>query len=257
MSGNPYDPPALSEYPGEEYYAEDLTRIPFIGLYRLMSPVTSPLVAVPLAALFRLRAGLNMPLQVQYGIGPAGSDQTVNCEALPEIARATILGLVSELEEIGFSVLKYGRGNVIGAKRQYSVIMLDTDQYAIVHIEWMQIPGAQGPATELSIEWNSLTGEDPEIMTCRVNPSHVGIAPFIMPDFVDWQCYGHDVSLEDVYDLHLDRAEVRNPIRFTPESALSFHLECSRRRFQAVVRKGLLRRLSPGEVARIRNQKLS
>lgn len=252
--GNPYQAP--ESLAGDDYFADDITQLPFAGLYRAISSEVPFFLALPAAAGMRLRGYLKMPLAADNARGPVGTGRLVPPDAVPDMARRVLQPRADELSDFGFSMLAWERDNVIGNKEQFSVQMLDAAEQALATLEWFRVQAPHATIRELSVEFNSFGREDPEILTGRVRQSHVALARHIIPDFVDGRFFADSMSLEDVFDRHVDRIEQRSVERISPETALERLRTSAGRRFAFVRKIGLLRRISDSEARKLLKQEM-
>ena len=247
-SENPYAAPAHNDSSSAAFLAENFTAIPFRGILQAMRGGAPLAIAVPLAMLFRLRHFLKWPLKAHYAMGPVGSGWRIDTDEIPRAAWRTVGPVIEELEQLGFELVSCHKGNVIGAKVQIDVLMVDSKNDVLAQLDWYAIPDYECVLQELALEFNSfpITGDD--VLTCRVNPDHIHLAPYVMPDFVNCELFGTNDSVEYVYFEHLDRIENQAVQRLTPGNALAVHRQSAQRRSDAVLANGIFRELSAAEI---------
>jgi len=250
MPRNPFN--ALD---GDEYYAEELTGLPFTALRKALGAHMPMLLAIPFAGFFRLRGLLNMPMNATSAMGPIGTGRDIEIDDLPLTASKVLLPRIEKLSETGFSIIGCQHDHFIGAKVQYSVLMLDVEETTIATLMWLKQPGPDGlPATEIAGEFNSFVQDGPELLTVITNPDYIAFAPYLMPDFVDAVCLSRELDIEDVFDTHVDRLEGKQVLKITHETARTFHRDCAERRFQNIRDRGIMRKLKPAEIVRIKRR---
>ncbi len=149
----------------ERYYVEELTAVPFGTMRRSLATAVPEPVAFALAAFFRMRGLLGWPLKPTHAVGGVGSELVVEADGLPPRAVSRWAPIIEQLRDLGFSPLKCSLGDVIGAKEQASIVLLDEPGSTIATLEWIRMRGGEGVAEKTPLEFNSYADRDPEIMT--------------------------------------------------------------------------------------------
>jgi len=233
------------------YYTEEITAVPFGVLRKGLSVVLPSPVAFVIAAVFRLRGLLGMPLKPSYAVGELGSERDVSYDEMPTHAISKWAPILEELRDLGFTPLKYTMPDIIGQKEQAAAYFLDNAGSTIATLEWMRMRGAEGIEEKTPFEFNSYARDDPEVMTGSVTKEDMALADMLKLDFVDLQVLPNTLRPTEVYQRHLQRIQGRSFYEMTPEAALQENKARARRRFEWVADQGLLRPLSPAEVARV------
>ena len=233
------------------YYTEEITAVPFGVMRKGLSAVAPAPIAFVFAAVFRIRGLLGMPLKPSYAVGELGSERDVSYDELPTHAVSKWAPILEELRDLGFAPLKYTLPDIIGEKEQAAACFLDNAGSTIATLEWMRMRGAQGIEEKTPFEFNSYAREDPEVMTGSVTKEDMALADMLKLDFVDLEVMPSTLRPTEVYQRHLDRIKGRSFYEMTSEAAIQENRARTKRRFEWVVDQGLLRPLSPAEVARV------
>src|SRR5687768_14967304 len=109
----------------ERYYAEEVTAVRFRTLKRCFSASLPGPVAGALAAWFRLRGILHLPLKATYGVAGLESASVVSRDALPPRAASQWAPKLEQLADLKFTPLRYAIADTIGEKQQANVLLLD------------------------------------------------------------------------------------------------------------------------------------
>lgn len=240
----------------DQYYAEEITAVPFGTMRKSLATAVPDPVAFVLAGFFRMRGLLGWPMKPTYAVGGVGSEQVVEPDALPPRAISRWAPIIEQLRDLGFSPIKYSIADVIGQKQQASILFLDEPGRTIATLEWIRMPGGEGIAEKAPLEFNSYAKDDPEIMTGFVPKEDLALAGMLTLDFVDSSLFPNHLPLADVYHRHLARIEGRLFHQMSPEEALPEHRKRSERRFNWALEQGLLRPLAPAEISRLREMDL-
>jgi hypothetical protein len=236
-----------------QYYTEELTAIPFRTLKQgLSSAAPSPLAAV-LAAWFRLRGLLHWPLEATCGTGGPETGEVVPREALPPRALSRWAPILEHLGDLGFSALRYTIGDTIGQKQQVVGLFLDEPGTTIATLNWIRMPGAEGPIEKTPLEFNSYAADDPEIMTGCLSREELHLADLLRLPFVDPLLLPDTLGIRAVYRRHRTRIAGRAWHHLTLDSALREHRTRNERRFQWTLERGLMRPLTAAEIDRLRS----
>jgi hypothetical protein len=235
----------------QQYFAEEITAVPFKILARSLASAAPAAVAYPLAAFFRLRGMINWPLQPMYAVGELGSERLVERNELPPRALSRLAPLFKQLDELGFLPLKYAIGDIIGEKQHIAAVFLDPSQMTLATLEWLRMRGAEGLEEKTPYEFNSYADRDPEIMTGAMNKEDLVLADMLTLEFVETELLSNEIPLDQVYQRHQVRIRSRTFYRMTPEAALREHEQRTARRFSWAVEQGLMRPLSERETERL------
>jgi hypothetical protein len=239
-----------------QYFAEEITAVPFEILARSLCNVAPAAFAYPLAAFFRLRGMVSWPLRPMYAVGELGSERIVDPTELPTRALSRWAPLIKQLDDLGFIPLKYAIADMIGEKEHVAAVFLDALGTTMVTLEWLRMRGADGLEEKSPFEFNSYGDEDPEIMTGAMNKEDLILADMLTLDFVDAELLSNEMSLRQVYYRHKERIRSRTFYQMTTEAALKEHETRTVRRFTWAVERGLLRSLSQREIERLRGNQL-
>ncbi len=235
----------------ETYYAEEITAVPFGLLKKSLSVVLPGPAAFVVAAAFRLRGRLGMPLKPTYATGELGSEQNVSYDALPPRALSRWAPILEEFRDLGFVPLSYSLPDMIGEKEQAAAHFLDATGSTIATLEWMRMRGAKGIEERAPFEFNSYAKDDPEVMTGAAAKEDMVLADLLRLDFVDLQILPNHIRPTEIYRRHLERTHGRPFYQMSPEVAIEENRVRAKRRFQWLLDQGLLRPLRPAEVARV------
>jgi hypothetical protein len=238
----------------QQYYAEEITAVPFKVLAQSLSSVAPAVVAYPLAAFFRLRGMMNWPLQPMYATGELGSERIVERNELPARALSRLAFLFQQVDALGFVALKYAIADIIGEKEHVAAVFLDPAQMTLATLEWLRMRGANGLEEKTPYEFNSYGDQDPEIMTGAMNKEDLVLADMLTLSFVDTELQSNEVPFEQVYQRHQVRIRSRNFYQMTPEAARQEHEKRTARRFAWALEEGLMRPLRPREIERLRSK---
>lgn len=239
----------------EEYYAENIDRLPFQMTVRLFKRILPGYIAVPLAISFRVKYWLGMAPLPRYATGPVGSGEIVAFEQLPPRAVAQWAPLLEQFNDLGCEPLVYNIPATIGARESASALLLDPAGTTFATLQWMRMEG-KGIVEQSSVELNSFGPSDPEIMTGMVEEEAVMIADVLRLDFVDQKVVSKKVGLQGVYEMHQERIRGRGVSAFSADAATAEYLRRSQRRFEWVLQQGFMRRLSEREIAAIKKLRL-
>jgi hypothetical protein len=224
------------------YYAEEMTAIPFGLLKRMFAQFLPRPVAWGLAAYFRMRGLLRWTPRPTYGIGGVGSAREVPKDQLPSSAISMWAPILEQLTDLGFRHLSYRVGDDIGKKESACAMLLDPTQSVFAIVEWVCVEGVDD---QCPIEFDSYFEDDPDVMTGAMPEQNLALADAFDLDFVD------TIRIERLYKRHLRRIGQRRPLCFAAETAVAENDDRSRRRFDAMVKKRMLRELKPREIERI------
>jgi hypothetical protein len=253
---NPYAPSQTSAAGNRDYYAEEITAMPFRPMMKLFSQMIPFPLAVGLAGFFLLRGLLRWPLKASYAGGPPGTGRTVSPEQVPRRPAEKWAPFFAQMKELGLRPIMYRVSDIIGAKEGATAMLLDPAGTTILTVEWMRMMGANGIEEQVTYEFNSYSQRDPEILTGAAAKEHLVLVDAIMPSFVDGVFLPIDSRVADIYRQHLERIRGKSPFAFTAESALTEHLSRSQRRFDDCVQRGILRKLDAAEIAAVRQKHL-
>lgn len=240
----------------EEYYAEDLTAIPFGPAARILAQAVAAPIAYPLAAFLRLRRFLRWPLKPPYAVGRWDAGTRVSADELPPRVVSAWAPMLGALQDLGFQPLRYSVRDVIGAKEEIGGGFLDPAGTTIAKLVWIRTPGPGGVQESASLEFNSYPQDDPEVYTAYVPLEQMALGEILRMDFLDVAVYPDDIPLPRVYQWHQNRIQTRSLLPLTPHDAIAVHTQRSRRRFEWLVETGILRRLSDREIAQVRRRRL-
>lgn len=233
-----------------KYYAEEMTAIPFGLMKRMFAQFLPGPLAWGLAAYFRMRGLLGWTPKPTYGIGGVGSARDVAKNQLPSPAVAMWAPILEQLSDIGFQLLGFRIGDNIGKKQSASALLLDQTQCVFAIVEWVRVEGADD---QCPVEFDSYFDDDPDVMTGATPEQNLALADAFDLDFVDTLFVADTIRIQRLYDRHLQRFGPRRPLCFAAETAIAEHDDRSRRRFDAMVKKKMLRELKPREIERIRS----
>jgi hypothetical protein len=69
------------------------------------------------------------------------------------------------------------------------------------------------------------------------------------------RAYSNELPASEIDEKHCERIKSRRPLMLAPEAAIAEADSRTRRRFEAVIKKGIIRKLSPAEIAALRKHK--
>lgn len=236
-----------------EYYAEELTSVPFKIQARLFLNSLPGWMAYPMAAYFRGRGILRWPLTPTHAVGGVGSGRTVQESELPPRATSRWAPLVEQFVDLGFRHLKYSMDEVIGGKEHAAVTFLSGDGSIVATVEWICLLG-DTEQDRTTYELNSYADHDPEFMTAAMHPDDLVLAEMLTLDFVESKSHSMRLPVRRVVESHQARIQGRSVFHMTPEAALAEHARRAARRFQWALETGLLRRLRPREVTALKRR---
>ena len=239
-----------------EYYAEELSALPYWPLAKCMANSIPFPLAVAIAGVIRLRGLANWPLQPSYAKGPPGSARTVDAGQVPRKTAKSWAPLMEQLTALGFRPLIYAMTDVIGAYESASTILLDTSGTTLVVLEWIRMPGAKGVDEQTPFEFQSVSKADPQISTVIVKKEFIVLADALIPDYMLAKVIGDQMPVAEAYRLHQERIRLESPLAMTPESALKEHRERSRRFFDCMLQRKIIRKLTPAEIAAVRMKRI-
>ena len=231
------------------YYTEELTAIRFRTMKTMFAQMAPGYIAFPLAAYFRMRGILGWRPRPSYGTGGVGSARQVARNQLPSRAVALFAPLLEQLDDLGFETLAYRLGDNIGTKQSAATLLLDQTQTVFAIVEWVAI---QGAPDQTPVEFDSYFEGDPDVLTAATSAQNLALTDAFQLDFVDQMYVADEIRLERLYSKHRLRIASRGPRIFAREVALQEHDHRSQRRFDAMLKKGLLRVLTTRELKRIK-----
>jgi hypothetical protein len=145
--------------------------------------------------------------------------------------------------------------DVIGAKEAVVALFLDSAGSTFAMLQWMKMQGAK-LEEQSPLEFNSFCHADPEIMTGMVHEEHLILAGVFQLDFVDQLIVSKELGVRRVYQQHLERIQRRSPIQFSLDQATYEFNKHGQRRFEWLLQRGFLRRLSERDINRVRQCRL-
>jgi hypothetical protein len=240
----------------ERYFTEELTALEFHTLHKCLAAAAPEPLAWGLAAWFRLRGKLRWPLKPTYGAGDLDSGQIVSRDALPARALSRWAPIIEQLGDLGFSPLEYKIADTIGEKQNTVALLLDEPGSVIATLSWIRMRAGDSAIEKAPVEFNSYALSDPEIMTACVTTEELPLADMLQLPFVDPLVLSDTVRLAEIYRRHVARTAGRSCYQMSPGQASQEHRRRSERRFQWTLEKGLLRPLSPAEIAHVRTLRL-
>ncbi|MDP6443715.1 MAG: hypothetical protein QGG36_03585 [Pirellulaceae bacterium] len=240
----------------DQYFAEEITAVPFRTLRRTFRELMPGWLATPLAAWMRFRGAIGWFPTATYAIGPVGSYRAVDKNDLPPYAAARMAPLLEQLLDLGFKPLLFAIGDTIGSKESAAAILLDLDGSTFACIEWFRIVGADGVEDCAPLELDSYCGAGDEVLTATVPKEHLVMADAFAIQFVDQSYLPTPIAVRRVYEQHKSRIANRGAQVFTAETALAEHEAHSQRRFDWLQQRGMLRPLPATAIPRIKQHKL-
>ena len=242
---------AKEEEVSGEYFTEDPTILGFHKLYKMMNRELPRPVAFIVASILRVRGFAGWPLQAMDAFGPVGSDASITFDQIPAPAMAAWAPVIEQLRDLKFEPIQFAIANVIGRKRKMESLWIDVAGTTLATLEWTRMPGAHGIEENVHVELNSYGSDDPEITTMWLSPKHLLEFDLFDLPFVEIQSVSNRKPLRIAFEMHLDRIVGRDFQLLTNENDVAEHLLRSKRRFDALLKQGLLRRISPQEIHRL------
>lgn len=238
------------------YYCENLTAIPLSVLARGFAQSLPSPMAYCLATWFRVRGLLRWYHRPLYAMGEAAEARTVTAEAVMPLASSKLAPYLEQLSDLEFNVIAHRLPDIIGAREQCVLLLLHANGTIVATLEWMRMPGADGPQQEVVLELNSYGNSDPEILTGCTNPAHLVFAEMLKLSFVDSSFTSNQKPIRTLLQTHQRRVGSRQMHRMNCESAQAEHLKRAKRRFDSLCKAGLIRKLSSREVTAVRSLRL-
>jgi hypothetical protein len=239
----------------EEYYAEEFSSMPLGPMAEIFKRFMPAYIAYSLAAYYRARNRLGIPPRATYGTGPVGSGRYVARNELSPRILSQWAPILEQLHDLGFREVYYRIADAIGAKESVAALFLDKACTTFAMLQWLRLQGAK-LEEQSPLEFNSFCIADPEIMTGMVEEEHLVLADALKLDFVDQLVVGKRTGVRKTYQLHLDRIRDRSVTWYPLEIANDEFTKRSQRRFDSVLQRGFLRRLSAAEIQSVKKCRL-
>jgi len=250
---NPYQSPAADP----TYYAEDFSVFPRRTMQKLFSPILPWPFDFGLACFFRARYYLGMPLGVTYAVGPWNTGRVVEFEELPSAAISKWAPYLERLRDLGYKPVTFVIPNMIGAKEHAVVFLLDSTGRTVALLEWLRMVGGSGIEEMVSLELDSYRDPASDILTGGVAKVGLPLSDEITMEGVDAEYFAiEDTAVEKLDHRHQQRIAGLDVFQMTPEIAIKESKVRSKERFEAMVKRGILRPLTPEEVVQVRACKL-
>lgn len=240
----------------KQYYTEVLDSIPFHMMVELMKRVLPAPVALGVAGFFRLKHVLGFPSKPQYAFGDVSTQSRLPKHEIPGRVLARWAGKMERLHDLGFQECAFAIPDMIGAKESAGALFIDEPGSTLATLEYHRMVGAQGIEEQTPLEFNSFLIDGSEIMTAMLAEEHLVLANAFPLDFVDQEYLPNTDSIRKVYAHHCERIRQQSERVIPRELAASEQLACNQRRFEAMLSKGVIRKISPREVASVREKQL-
>ncbi len=238
------------------YYCDELTAVPFRVLTRGLSQSMPVSLAFPMSLFIRSRGLMRWYFKPLYAMKGVSDTKWVTADQLSPRAWSKWAPYLEQLRDLQFTPIAHRLPDVIGAREQCSVLFLHVEGKIVASLEWMRTPGANGPQEEVTLELNSYGDQDPDILTGVLNPAHLVFADMLELSFVDSSFMSNATPLHVLFEKHKRRIGRRPLHCFDSQSAQAEHLSRAKRRFEWMLGRGLIRQLSPKEVAAVRMNSL-
>ena len=116
----------------------------------------------------------------------------------------------------------------------------------------MRSPGLEEPQELATLELNSYGDSDPDILTGCTDQANLVYADMLKLSFVDSHFISNQEPLRVLLQLHQQRVGSRSMYRMNSDSAQVEHLNRAKRRFEWLLKVGLVRQLTAKEVEAVR-----
>ncbi|MEX1039188.1 MAG: hypothetical protein WDZ51_01060 [Pirellulaceae bacterium] len=251
---NPYQSPGPED---PTYYAEDFTIFPRATIQKLFSPVLPWPMDFGLACFFRATYYLGIKPGATYAVGPWSTGRVVEFEELPSAAISKWAPYLERLRDLGYKPVTFVIPSTIGAKEHAVVMLLDSTGRTVALLEWIRMVGASGIEEIVSLELDSYRDPASDILTGGVAKVGLPLCDEITMEGVEAEYFAiEDTAVEKIDDRHQQRIAGLDAFQMTPEVAIQESKVRSKERFEAMVKMGLLRPITPEEVTKIRACKL-
>lgn len=236
----------------DDYYAEVLENLPLAKTVELFSRHLPRWMAYWLAIWFRIRYYVGRPVMPRYAFRLHERLVRMQREDMPARALSRWAPRFEQLRDLGFQELACSNGDVVGAKESAAVIFLDAPGSTIAILEWLRMEGGEGVEEQMTLEFQSYTREGGQWVTGIIAEVHIMLADALVPNYIDAAFFGDRLSAERCYERHQQRLDVGSALQFSTTSAIQHYEQQRLRLFEHVRNAGLLRKLSPRELDRVR-----
>ncbi len=233
----------------EQYYIEDATAVPARVMRDILGQQVPAWIAWPIAGLLRLRGKLHWPLMATYGVAFPVGETDVAREDMPPEAIAQWAIYEEPLIDLGFRPLRYRRVKTIGATRKAYAVWIDAANTTIGNLAWTATTNNGIEQQKINLEFDSFGSQDPEYTTGVVAAEDVPSSQVIDLDFVDLVMLDERIGIAEAYSEHLARIDGKPVNAMSDEGAIMVLAERSSRRMRRLLEQGILRELSPAEIA--------
>ncbi|TWU04017.1 hypothetical protein [Neorhodopirellula pilleata] len=252
------------------YYGECLDAVPFGSMVNFLSQQLPRPIAWTFVACWRVKSFFGGGILPNSGFGPVGSSTVLARADMPARPMSRWAARLEDLSDLGFTPLRFSVGDHIGAKESASVLLFDGDGTTFALLEWFQMPGTSGIEERNLLELNSLVADPSgvagscgagnvspyqdftEVMTAVTPRENLPLADIFAPQFVDAAFLADSIPVKRVVKQHLHRLEGRQLETVRRENALKRYDALSQGRFDWMMDRGLIRKLTPKEVEKIR-----
>ncbi len=272
--GNPWAAPGRSGRqrecePGQanaRYYGEVIDAIPFGTMVRFLKKTIPLPIAIGVTLYFRVRKWLGISVIPVYGSGGPDNGEVVERQSMPPRPMSRWAAWLEQLDDLGFTVLRFSIGDHIGAKESARAILLDSDRTTFATLQWFRMPGADGIEERRLIEFNTVVNRrggrnatsvpTTELMTAVVSESDLGLQDAFVLDYIDTVYLPESVGLMKAWKNHVERLANYTTRSHSEDEAIRVYDRLTQGRFDWVLDKGYLRELTPKEIRVIAKNRL-
>ncbi|EMI43056.1 hypothetical protein RRSWK_04357 [Rhodopirellula sp. SWK7] len=240
--------------------------IPFGTMVRFLKKTIPLPIAIGVTLYFRVRKWLGISVIPAYGSGGPDNGEVVERQSMPPRPMSRWAAWLEQLDDLGFTVLRFSIGDHIGAKESAWAILLDSDRTTFATLQWFRMPGADGIEERRLIEFNTVVNRrggrnatsvpTTELMTAVVSESDLGLQDAFVLDYIDTAYLPESVGLMKAWKNHVERLANYTTRSHSEDEAIRVYDRLTQGRFDWVLDKGYLRELTPKEIRLIAKNRL-
>ncbi len=231
------------------YYTDDITLVPNYAIWRTLRR-GSFLMALPMFAYFSLRKLLRWRYSANYAVARPDLIPKVSQESVPAEVLNALMPTVETCEAAGFSVITWARGEHIGNKQSYSVLMRHETGLVAAMAVWFRIQLGQQINQRVVFGCHSFDESGVQLST-GVVADHDWISEMIPPNQHTFRLAAA-TSDATVIEAHLDNVAARADLmEFDSESLEQQLLVKSQELFDHMIERGFYVPITTAELKRL------
>jgi hypothetical protein len=232
----------------DEYYTDVIDNLPFATKVELFKRQMPLWLAFSLAAWFAFWFYLGRVPKPQYAALWKSKFVNQLREEMPARALSRWAPRIERLSDLGFCVLGWSKSEIIGAKQEAVVLLLNEQGTTLAQVLWIRMMGGHGIEEQTRVSFTSFLPDETELLTAALPDDQLMLTKVLVPDYVNGCFLTETVPIEKVYQRHSGRSEMDGILTFSRDEALVQFEHNRVRFFQHARNAGFLRPLSPAEV---------